>query len=100
MADKGSDVIARHWPNQFISQSAQSACAKLCCHNGKFLRNWSGRSGSNRRHSAWEADVLPLNYARVLIRRNIARHFETLNPKETNQSSAWHQAQLHKRKSL
>ena len=26
---------------------------------------WSGRSGSNRRHSAWEADVLPLNYARV-----------------------------------
>ncbi len=26
---------------------------------------WSGRSGSNRRHSAWEADVLPLNYARI-----------------------------------
>jgi hypothetical protein len=26
--------------------------------------SWSGRSGSNRRHSAWEADVLPLNYAR------------------------------------
>lgn len=26
--------------------------------------DWSGRSGSNRRHSAWEADVLPLNYAR------------------------------------
>ena len=25
---------------------------------------WSGRAGSNRRHSAWEADVLPLNYAR------------------------------------
>src|SRR5690606_15308900 len=27
--------------------------------------SWSGRSGSNRRHSAWEADVLPLNYARA-----------------------------------
>ena len=27
------------------------------------LQNWSGRSESNRRHSAWEADVLPLNYA-------------------------------------
>ncbi len=26
--------------------------------------SWSGRSGLNRRHSAWEADVLPLNYAR------------------------------------
>lgn len=26
---------------------------------------WSGRGESNPRHSAWEADVLPLNYARV-----------------------------------
>ena len=26
---------------------------------------WSGRPGSNRRHSAWEADVLPLNYSRL-----------------------------------
>src|SRR5947209_4248894 len=26
--------------------------------------NWSGRRESNPRHSAWEADVLPLNYAR------------------------------------
>jgi hypothetical protein len=26
--------------------------------------SWSGRPGSNRRHSAWEADVLPLNYSR------------------------------------
>jgi hypothetical protein len=28
---------------------------------------WSGRPGSNRRHSAWEADVLPLNYSRSLF---------------------------------
>ena len=28
---------------------------------------WSGRWESNPRHSAWEADVLPLNYARVLF---------------------------------
>src|SRR6202035_2206241 len=27
---------------------------------------WSGRWESNPRHSAWEADVLPLNYAREL----------------------------------
>jgi hypothetical protein len=27
--------------------------------------NWSGRWESNPRHSAWEADVLPLNYARI-----------------------------------
>ena len=25
---------------------------------------WSGRPDSNRRRSAWEADILPLNYAR------------------------------------
>ena len=28
--------------------------------------DWSGRWESNPRHSAWEADVLPLNYARAL----------------------------------
>jgi hypothetical protein len=28
--------------------------------------DWSGRWESNPRHSAWEADVLPLNYARPL----------------------------------
>ena len=27
-------------------------------------RFWSGRPGSNRRRSAWEADILPLNYSR------------------------------------
>src|ERR1700731_2574008 len=29
---------------------------------------WSGRWESNPRHSAWEADVLPLNYARAFAR--------------------------------
>jgi hypothetical protein len=27
--------------------------------------SWSGRRDSNPRHSAWEADALPLNYSRV-----------------------------------
>src|SRR5450432_819297 len=30
----------------------------------KILEEWSGRPGSNRRHPAWEAGVLPLNYSR------------------------------------
>src|SRR5918992_1469282 len=30
----------------------------------KDRREWSGRRESNPRHSAWEADVLPLNYTR------------------------------------
>src|ERR1700678_4369254 len=30
------------------------------------LDYWSGRPGSNRRHPAWEAGVLPLNYSRSL----------------------------------
>src|SRR4028118_1020654 len=29
--------------------------------------DWSGRWESNPRHSAWEADVLPLNYARISL---------------------------------
>src|SRR5689334_6318131 len=29
-----------------------------------FLEDWSGRRGSNPRHPAWEAGVLPLNYSR------------------------------------
>src|SRR4051812_49300247 len=28
------------------------------------MKLWSGRRGSNPRHPAWEADVLPLNYSR------------------------------------
>jgi hypothetical protein len=30
----------------------------------KYFRYWSGRRESNPRHTAWEAVVLPLNYAR------------------------------------
>ena len=34
---------------------------------GRTRKHWSGRRESNPRHSAWEADVLPLNYARILL---------------------------------
>lgn len=36
-------------------------------HRRQRCRDWSGRPGSNRRHSAWEADVLPLNYSRPVF---------------------------------
>src|ERR1700739_1852014 len=39
---------------------------------------WSGRPGSNRRHPAWEAGVLPLNYSRSNLRRRLS-----LSPPET-----------------
>ena len=32
-----------------------------------YKKLWSGRWESNPRHSAWEADVLPLNYARAPV---------------------------------
>ena len=32
---------------------------KLVGKNYKVLQKWSGRPGSNRRHSAWKADALP-----------------------------------------
>ena len=34
----------------------------------KLWDQWSGRPGSNRRHPAWEAGVLPLNYSRSLAK--------------------------------
>jgi hypothetical protein len=33
---------------------------------GEMSGGWSGRRESNPRHSAWEADVLPLNYGRKI----------------------------------
>src|SRR3954470_721430 len=36
---------------------------------GQMREDWSGRRGSNPRHPAWEADVLPLNYSRSLCSR-------------------------------
>jgi hypothetical protein len=39
----------------------------------QFERNkvWSGRPGSNRRRPAWEAGILPLNYARSEARQKL-----------------------------
>ena len=47
-------VLDRDSPNARSRRARRSAAG-----------SWSGQSGSNRRHSAWEADVLPLNYART-----------------------------------
>ena len=44
---------------------------------GRF--RWSGRPGSNRRRPAWEAGILPLNYAR-LARKSKARYHLLSNP--------------------
>ena len=32
--------------------------------DGKVLKIWSGRPGSNRRPTAWKAETLPLSYSR------------------------------------
>ena len=36
------------------------------------MQNWSGRRGSNPRHLAWKARVLPLNYTRKALRSHPA----------------------------
>ena len=41
--------------------------------DAKLFKRWSGRRGSNSRRSAWEADILPLNYSRTLIQQNYIR---------------------------
>src|ERR1700730_14353728 len=47
--------------------TAQLAGFSLACQPKlRSSEGWSGRWESNPRHSAWEADVLPLNYAREI----------------------------------
>src|ERR1043165_2078665 len=72
-ADAGAD--ADRFPRPPILESVSLACVPIRYQKNASgaqtrlsLKRWSGRSGSNRRHSAWEADVLPLNYARVVAR--------------------------------
>ena len=35
-------------------------------HGSNVNKKWSGRRGSNSQLSAWEADTLPLSYARLV----------------------------------
>ena len=55
----------------FLSDWILLAASKLSCKMRRQddkrwfdVNAWSGRRGSNPRHPAWEADVLPLNYSR------------------------------------
>ena len=55
-------------------------CRFLLANNRTGRKEWSGRRGSNSRLSAWEADTLPLSYARFskytnTIFRNNASQF-------------------------
>ena len=47
-------ITSESWSTSKASDSVHSEMGK----------DWSGRPGSNRRHPAWEAGVLPLNYSR------------------------------------
>ncbi len=53
------------WLIFVIAISMKAAAGSRQCRGSEWC--WSGRPGSNRRHSAWEADVLPLNYSRPYI---------------------------------
>ena len=55
-------------PEELESANVRRDCGKLSTESDltpTMPRTWSGRRGSNPRHSAWEADVLPLNYSRA-----------------------------------
>ena len=60
-------------------------------------KRWSGRPGSNRRHPAWEAGVLPLNYSRSLAIDEPG--FRVSQPKSSTRrpgkQSAQHESLLH-----
>src|SRR5208282_3532202 len=54
----------------------------------KLLKSWSGRPGSNRRRPAWEAGILPLNYARSRPESlQQIQHFFNLTARDGSQPS-------------
>jgi hypothetical protein len=63
----GHPRTRRQNSRNLLGQSGGGSTKSRRCHRpgrGDIGGSQSGRPGSNRRHSAWEADVLPLNYAR------------------------------------
>jgi hypothetical protein len=52
----------------------QEMCLRIEQFRIRNLEDWSGRPGSNRRHPAWEAGVLPLNYSRSANDSTIVTH--------------------------
>ena len=51
----------KNWSETARGTLARPAEARLAVSPSE---DWSGRRGSNPRHRAWEARVLPLNYSR------------------------------------
>src|SRR6202166_3074162 len=64
-------------------------------------KRWSGRPGSNRRHPAWEAGVLPLNYSRSgykNIRRTLLDyHCRTSLTTAQEYSNVWRSSRMGKK---
>src|SRR5437588_5279197 len=54
------------------------------CVRESVTKVWSGRRESNPRHTAWEAVVLPLNYARARV---LSRNADALCIREHGQSN-------------
>ncbi len=63
MVDKGDDFDA-HGAGDGTGHFGVATAAIDQDSPGHFGLNWSGRRESNSLHSAWEADVLPVNYSR------------------------------------
>ena len=63
--------VAKGWQRHRNNVRTSDRECGLSAFNGRraidrgFSRIWSGRRESNPRHTAWEAVVLPLNYART-----------------------------------
>ena len=67
-----SQPVGQVTKDQSSCSHLESSCADLRCQR-QTIEEWSGRPGSNRRHPAWEAGVLPLNYSRSLGRKIVKR---------------------------
>src|SRR5262245_49936983 len=57
------------------------ACHPSLTQVASVSEGWSGRRGSNPRHRAWEARVLPLNYSRsaaFIVIQSLSNHAQDL----------------------
>ena len=60
-----SSAISFFQVHKLSAMSTYHTNCRFITRGMSFSTGWSGRWGSNPRHPAWEAGVLPLNYARA-----------------------------------
>jgi hypothetical protein len=79
--------LITHEPEEFREFFSRSKMENLLALKRRNF--WSGRPGSNRRRPAWEAGILPLNYARSERAMEVF-YMELRRPCQSRVRPTWH----------